>query len=208
MPIILAATLLMGIVGFIGCGVSTWLLFQKRVPLAIRTLRATYIPEVEQSLLGPEEKRATVSQLEELTADLERGKYENWQAAGAMQRLIRVPVLQWGELTAIESLIRKEFGNDADAAVRDISRLRRAIELDKATSIDCEDVLKPAMVVDDSMLGRRLNVKLTREMIQDVVDRAKLVADRSDIPQQDFPDVKIDAIVRRQIEAGLTSGTY
>ena len=208
MPIIMAATLLMGMVGFIGCGLSTWLLFQKRVPLAIRTLRATYIPEVEQSLLEPEEKKATIAQLEELTEELERGKYENWQAAGVMQRLIRLPVLQWGELSAIEAFIEKDLGDEAAAASRDLSRLRRAVELDKATSIDVEDVLKPAMVIDDSTLGRRLNEKLTVEMAKDVAQRAKLVADRSDIPQQDFPDVKINVILRRQIDAGLKEGGF
>ncbi len=207
MPIILAATLLMGIVGFIGCGVTTWLLFQKRVPLAIRTLRSTYIPEVEQSLLDPGEKKAAVAQLEEFTADLERGKYENWQAAGVMQRLVRLPVLQWGELSAIESFIEKEFGDDAGPAIRDLSRLRRAVELDKATSIDVEDVLKPALVIDDSPMGRRLNEKLTPDLAKDVAQRAKLVADRSDIPEKGFPDVKINVIIRRQIEAGLKEGS-
>ena len=207
MPIIMAATLLMGIIGFIGCGVTTWLLFQKRVPLAIRTLRSTYIPEVEQSLLEPDEKKATVAQLEEFVADLERGKYENWQAAGVMQRLVRLPVLQWGELSAIEAFVQKQFGEDAELAGRNLSRLRRAVELDKATSIDFEDVLRPALVADDSVLGRRLNEKLTRDLAEDVVQRAKLVADRSEVPQQDFPAVTIDVIVRRQIEAGLKSGS-
>ncbi len=207
MPIIMAATLLMGMVGFIGCGVTTWLLFQKRVPLAIRTLRSTYIPEVEQSLLEPAEKKATVAQLEEFVLDLERGKYENWQAAGVMQRLVRLPVLQWGELSAIEAFVEKQFGDDAELSGRELSRLRRAVELDKATSIDFEDVLKPALVADDSVLGRRLNEKLTRELAADVVQRAKLVADRSDVPQQDFPAVTIDVIVRRQIEAGLETGS-
>ncbi len=208
MPIVLAATLLMGIVGFIGCGVSTWLLFQKRVPLAIRTLRSTYIPEVQQSLLDPAEKKATLAQLEELAADLERGKYENWQAAGVMQRLVRLPVLQWGELSAIESFIRRGFGEDADAAVKNLSRLRRAVELNKATSIDFEDVLEPALVGDDSARRRRLSDELNREMVEDVAHRAKLVADRSEVPDQDFPEVKINVIIRRQIEAGLKEGSY
>ena len=207
MPIVLAGTVLMGIVGFIGCGVSTWILFQKQVPLAVRTLRNTYIPAIEQSLLAPDEKKETLGQLEEFAADLERGKYENYQAGGVMTRLIRLPVLQWGELTAIESFIKKEFGEDAEVAIRDISRLRRAVELDKATSVDFEDVLKPAMVADDSTLGRRLNDQLTREMAQDVAGRAKLVADRSEIPQKGFPEAKIHVIIRRQIEAGIRSGS-
>ncbi len=207
MPIVVATTLLLGILVFIGCGVATWVLFGKRTELAIRTLRSTYIPEVEQSLIQPDEKRAAVDQLEELALDLERGKYENWQAGGVMQRLVRLPVLQWGELSAIEAFIQKDFGDDSVDAITQLARLRRAVELDKATSVDFEDVLKPALVVDDSSLGRSLREKLTRAVAEDVVQRAKLVADRCGVPKQDFPDVKIDAMIRRQIEAGLREGS-
>jgi hypothetical protein len=207
MPIIVATTLLLGILMFIGCGLATWILFGKRTELAIRTLRSTYIPEVEQSLIQPDEKRAAVDQLEELALDLERGKYENWQAGGVMQRLVRLPVLQWGELSAIEAYVEKNFGDDAEAAIKQLARLRRAVELDKATSLDFQDVLKPALVLDESSQGPRLKEKLSRPAVEDVVRRAKLVSDRCGVPEKDFPDVKIDAMIRRQIEAGLREGS-
>ena len=117
-------------------------------------------------------------------------------------------MLQWGELSAIEAFIRREFGEDADESIKQLSRLRRAVELDKATSIDFEDVLKPALVIDDSPMGRRLSDELNRAAAEDVVQRAKLVADRSEIPNKDFAEVKISVIIRRQIEAGLKEGTY
>ena len=198
----------MAVVGFIACGFSTWLIFQKRTELAIRTLEETYTHEVEQSLLRPDEKAAIVEQLEELTQDLKRGKYENWQAAGVMQRLVRLPVLQWGELHVIDAYLRKQGDADAERGIKQLSRLRRAVELNQVTAMDVEDVLDPATVPDDSAMQRSLIRPLTAEAVAEVVQRAKLVANRSKVPDKRFENVRIEAIVRRQIEQGLTEGSY
>ncbi len=109
--LILAGTVLMGVIGFIVCAFSTWILFQKRTEFAIRTLRGSYIADIEQSLLDPATKSVVVKEIETLAAEMESGKYEDWQAAGVMQRLQRLPVLQWGELQAIDSFLRNRVAS-------------------------------------------------------------------------------------------------
>ena len=280
MPAILAATVLMGIIGFVTCGVTTWMLYGKRTELAIRTLEETYLPGVEQSRLEPDEKERVVTQLRDLIAELKRDQLEDWQAGGVMQRLVRTPVIQWGELNAIDAWLRRVDPTtwavvgiaDVEDARRQISRLRRAIELDQATGVDLNDVLKPLVVKDDSPLGRSLldpeplfaadamftadggteagegpskevaiETEVRRdpdaaadddaipsanpasanpaetlgeeaaeiaESFVDVVRRARRVADRGEVPDRDFPDVRIGTIVRRQIEAGIRDGSY
>lgn len=274
MPAILAATVLMGIIGFVTCGVTTWMLYGKRTELAIRTLEETYLPGVEQSRLEPDEKRRVVSQLRDLIGELKRDQLEDWQAGGVMQRLVRTPVIQWGELNAIDAWLRRVDPatwalvglEDVEDARRQIGRLRRAIELDQATGVDLNDVLKPVVVKDDSPLGRSLldpdplfaadamisaeggaaaeggrepearrdpdaaadddapppvdatpadpavrlgeEAAAIAESIVDVVRRARRVADRGEVPDREFPDVRIGTIVRRQIEAGIRDGSY
>ncbi len=208
MPAILAGTLLLGIFGFICCGVSTWVLYQQRTELAIRTLRGSYIAEIEQSLLEPEEKSAVLAQIDELAKEMERGKYEDWQSAGVMQRLQRLPVLQWGELSAIEAFINKSDAEDKEDSLDQISRLRRAVEIGEAISLDVEEVLKPVLIVDEqSPNGRRMNSTLADDDVREVVLRAKLVADRGEVPEKRY-DVQIDSIVRREIETGLREGGF
>jgi hypothetical protein len=73
----MAGTVILGIAGFICCGVSTWVLFQKRTEMAVRTLRGAYISELEQSYLEPKTKRAVIDKVEALIAELEAGDYEN-----------------------------------------------------------------------------------------------------------------------------------
>ena len=254
MPAILAGTLLMGIIGFVVCAFSTWILFQKRTEFAIRTLRGSYIAEIEQSLLDPATKSAVVKEIETLAADMESGKYEDWQAAGVMQRLQRLPVLQWGELQAVDSFLQKSvaqgqadgeliqtepqalaagpeantnqsarpeasaYGSQkstlspatADGQLADerrqLSRLRRAVELGKSTSFQFEDVLQPVRLSGPS--GHRLVQPLTRELVREVVLRARLAADQAKIPDQDFDNVRIESIVRREIEIGLREGSF
>ncbi len=209
MPAILAATALMGIVGFVVCAFSTWLLFQKRTELAVRTLRGTYIAEIEQSLLDPRTKKAVLTEVESLAEDLEAGKYENWQAAGIMQRLQRLPVIQWGEIQAIEAFLKKESPDGADVdSLRQLSRVKRAVELGNVTSFDFQDVLGPVRQADESPRGYSLLQPLEQTKVDDVIHRARLLADRAEVPDELFEDVKIDAIVRREIERGAREGTY
>jgi hypothetical protein len=206
MPAIMAGTLIFGMICFIGCSVLTWLLFQQRSELAVKTMRGTYMPSVEQSLLKPEEKQATLKLLEEFTSDLERGRYEDWQAGGVMTRMIRLPVLQWGDLSAIESFIVKNATDFPEDATTQLSRLRWAAEIDKATGIDFDHVLDSVVEYDDSLIGRHLQEPLQVESVKQVVARSREVADRLQIPSKRFDDVWIDKIVSRQIKAGIESG--
>ncbi len=208
MPAIVAATVLLGIAGFICCGVSTWVLFQQRTEFAIRTLRGSYIPALEQSLLDPQEKNAVVSRMEEFASELEQGKYENWQAAGVLQRMQRLPVLQWGELEAVQGFIEKSDDPQKQQSLEQLSRLRRGVELGKATSFDFEDILQPVLESDDqSPGGRRIIQPLTSEGVKIVIGRAKRFADAVNVPEQRF-DVSLDSIIRREIDAGLRDGSY
>ncbi|NND97360.1 MAG: hypothetical protein HKN47_08540 [Pirellulaceae bacterium] len=207
MPAILAGTLLLGVIGFVTCGFTTWMLFQKRTELVIRTLRATYIPSVEQSFIQPEEKKATLKHLDQFVDDLERGKYENWQAGGVMTRLIRLPVFQWGDLAAVEAYVQNDPSGFPDNAAKEFSRLRRATELNDATSIDFDYVLESVLVRDDSLRGQRLMDPLTVESVNDVIERAKEVADRLGVKDQQYTDIWIDKIVLREIDAGIADGS-
>jgi hypothetical protein len=205
MPAILASVVLMGMMGFVICAFSTWVLFQQRTELALRTLRGTVIPQVEQGLLEPDTKSQVVDELTSLADDLERGKHEDWQAAGAMSRLIRVPIFQWGQIQAIEAYLAKNKDDSYTESIKQISRLQRAVELGKANAIDFEDVLAPARVADpEAPTGYSLDQPLNDQQVADVVERAKLVADRSEIPDQLFENVELDAIIRSEIERGLS----
>jgi hypothetical protein len=209
MPAILAGTLLMGIVGFIVCAFSTWILFQKRTEFAIRTLKGSYVLQLEQSLLDPESKLAVVKEINGLIADLERGKYENWQAAGIMQRLQRLPVIQWGELQAIEAFLKKEAGDEQAGQIEQLSRLRRAVELGMVTSFDVEDVLQPVRRPDpNAATGSQLVQPLNKEQVSQVVHRARLAADRAAVPNQHFDGIRIESIVRSEIERGASEGSF
>lgn len=216
MPAILAGTLLMGIFGFIICAFSTWYLFQQRTEFAIRTLRGPdkneergYIEAIKQSRLDPESKSAVVKEIRLLIADLERGKYENWQAAGIMQRLQRLPVIQWGELQAIEAFLKKQAGDEQAGQIRQLSRLRQGVELGKVTSFDVEDVLQPVRRPDpNAATGSQLVQPLMKGQVSEVVHRARLAADRAKIPEQTFDSMRIESMVRREIERGASEGSF
>lgn len=207
LPGVMAATVLMGIAFFVTCGGCTWFLFTKRSELALSTLRQNYIPELEQSLLAPEDKKEIVDALNQFADDLERGKYDDWQSTGVMTRMVRLPVLQWGELAFVERFAQsQESGFDTDQ-LGQFARLRRAVELDHATTIDFEDVLKPVVQGDENaVLGRSLMEPLTIESVQEVIRRAKLVSDRAKVPQDLNQEPSIVKIVQRQIQAGIDDG--
>lgn len=208
LPAILAATALMGIAGFIFCAFSTWVLFQYRTDFAIRTLRGAYIGEIEQSYLDPESKASVVDEIEALAADLERGKYENAQAAAILQRLQRLPVIQWGELQAIEAYLESLDRDDASGQIQTLSRLRRAVELGRVTSFDVEDVLQPVRRDNpNNSTGTELALPLTEGKVMQVIQRAGLLVEREDIPKESF-QVRIDAIVRREIKRGAEVGGF
>jgi len=207
MPAILAATVLMGIIFFIAFGFSAWLIFQKRGDLAARTLRATIIPELEQSRLDPEEKAAVVMELSQLADDIEAEMYQNWQAGGIMQRLINMPMMRWGDLEAVAAWAEKNLPEDRrEDASKQISRFFRAVELDRAIARDIHEILAPVATAENSGGFVQLRSDLNDQDVAEVVRRCKLVADRAEIPDQAFDGVSLTRIVRRQIEAGGRDG--
>lgn len=207
MPAILAATVLMGIVFFIAFGFSAWLIFQKRGDLASRTIRATIIPELEQSRLDPAEKTAVVKELTLLAEDIEGGMYENWQAGGIMQRLINMPLMRWGDLEAVAAWAEKNMPEDQrENAAKQISRFFRAVELDRGIARDIHEILAPVATAENSGGFVQLRSDLNEKDVAEVVLRCKLVGDRAEVPDQPFESVSLTQIVRRQIEAGGRDG--
>lgn len=212
MPAILAAAALMGIAGFVFCGFSTWLLYQKRTELATRTLRDAYLPEIEQSLLDPETKSAVMDQIELLAKDMERGKIENWQSAGVLQRLQRLPVLQWGDMQAVESYVVKNGSSEeATNAHLQFARLSTGVQNGKVTSFDFHDILAPVQNEDPTVAsGRKLRSNFKLDPALDVVTRARVVADREKISDEliEVDGVRLEKIVAKEIESGLVEGSY
>lgn len=208
LPAVLAVLALLLMVGFIFCGVSTWYLFQQRTELARRALEGSVIPEIEQSGLEPEEKRAVIQVLQGVVEEAAAGQLENWQASGVMERLHRSPILQWGDLQIVEALIANsnEFTADEkqDAQLQ-FSRLRRAAELTRIISDDFSDVLRPVHTQPDPAQRPVVNRGASKEQLADVVHRAKLVADRSEIPQQQF-DVSLAEMIQREVNQGKQVG--
>lgn len=211
LPALMAMSVLAGVAGFVCCGVTTWVLYQKRTELAVRTLEGAYITDLEQSYLDPPTKRAVVNEVQVLISGMKAGDYENWQSAAIMQRLQRLPVVQWGDLQAIELFISKDERVDLAQAeqLKEISRLEQAVVNGTATSFDFQDVLEPVHRADpESSSGFSLILPLTAESVAEVCLRAKLVADRAKIANRRFPKVDLAAIVRREISEGATAGGF
>lgn len=207
MPAIIAITLLAGMLFAIAFAFAGWLIFQKRGDLAVRTLRGTVIPELQQSRLDPEEKRVVVRQLSDLADDLERGMYENWQAGGIMQRLITSPLMRWGDLQTLERWAENNLPeDDRQAAQRQISRFFRAVELDRVVARDIHDVLAPVSSQEDARGFVQLRPQFSDAEALEVIRRAKLVADRAEVPDQAFPPVSLPQFINRQIELGGRTG--
>lgn len=211
MPAIMAATVLVGIIGFVFCGFSTWVLFQRRTEMAVMTLRGDYLPRLDQSRLDPDTKRSVVDQIGTLADDMERGKYENWQSSGILQRLQRLPVIQWGRLQAVAEVYRSDApeGSEALATIeRDMSRLLYAIGQGRVTSFDFIDILKPVQTEDpNDPSGVRLIDPIKMDQAKLVFDRVALLLDDLKIPEQRYDDAKLDEIVEDAIRAGADEGS-
>lgn len=207
-PAVLAASSLLLMLFFIGCAIGTWFLFQKRTEIAVRTLRSDVIPEVQQSNLPQEEKAIIIPMLQQVVEDGESGELENWQASGIMQRLVRSPILEWGDLLAVEAMIeghRSMSEQHRNEAKRQLSRLQRAVELREATSVDMHDVLEPVLKEAAPGSHQRLDRAADADALREVAQRARLVADRGNIPDRNF-QVQLSDIIRREIEAGRQTG--
>lgn len=207
MPALMAATLLMGIVFFLFFAFSAWLIFGKRGELAARTLREVIIPEIEQSRLPPGEKAESISELDRLADGIEQGSYENWQAGGIMQRLVNSPLLRWGDLRAIEAWTATHLsGDEEEEARKQISRFFRAVELDRTVARDVHHILEPVSLRQDDNKPARLRPELSEAGVREVVHRAKLIADRAEVPDRTFEPLSLPHYIRRQVEIGRREG--
>lgn len=213
MPAVVASVVLLGIIFFVSCPFLTMFLFQQRTNMAIRTLRGSYVGQIEQSLLEPDSKSAVIKEVKLLIADMERGDYENWQSAGIMERLQRLPVVQWGELQAVEAFLQKSTGEEAEraASIGQLSRVRRAVDQGSLNSFDVDQILQPIREPDPfAVSGSRLVQPLAEAQVAEVVELARQAADRAEIPDQDAYeiDIEIESLVRRAIERGAREGDF
>jgi hypothetical protein len=207
-PAVLAATLLMGVAMFLMFGFAGYLIFQKRGDLAARTIRGTMLSELEQSRLDPETKIAVIGRLTTLADDIESKKLENWQAGGVMNRLVRAPLLRWGDLQAIDAWAQENFSEaEYEEFHKQVTRFFRAAELDRAIASDLQDILLTVTAGDPALMLGRLKTDLTKEDVREVAVRAKLVADRAEVPDRVFENVSLPKIVDRLIEVGIREGS-
>ena len=124
-----------------------------------------------------------------------------------MTRLIRSPVFQWGDLSAIEAFVKSQPDAFEPGALTHLSRLRQAADIDKAVAIDFDYALESVLVYDDSIRRQSLKEPLDVESVAQVVSRCKEVADRFGINGTINDDVWIDKILKRQIDAGIEKGS-
>ncbi len=208
LPAVVAGTLLMGIIAAVLCGVTTWILFQKRAEIAVRTLEG-FVPIIEQSLLEPDDKADILKQWEAIIKEMSAPDYPPASAAAVMQRIVRLPIPHWGELDAIEAYVEKNFeDSERERALTDLSRIRRAVQTSQATVFDIIDVLEPVAVIEDKLPGRSLKTKLTDADVREVVLRAGVLADRANIEDKRFPPITMASILRQEIKAAKTEGGY
>ena len=93
--------------------------------------------------------------------------------------------------------------------MKQLGRIERAVEIGEVTTLDFEDLLEPVRVRDPaSPTGYDLVRPLTTEKVKEVIRRAKLLADRADVPDETFNDIQIDEILRREIELGASQGGF
>lgn len=210
MPAILAGGLLILMAFFICCGVSTAYLWTQRGELAVRTLRGHTIPMIEQSQLPPEEKQSINGLLGDVSDQIASGRLENWQVSGIMSRLQLLPLAEWGDLAAVEALIRASDAwseEEKENVAREFSRLRHAVAIGEATSVDLHDVLEPVRRESpQAASGAEIVANPTERQLGEVVKRARLVSERLQIEDRTFADVSLSTIIRKQIEAGRTEG--
>ncbi|MEM6366014.1 MAG: hypothetical protein AAF745_16415 [Planctomycetota bacterium] len=208
MPALLALIVLSGIAAFVTCGFMTWLIFQKQDVLALRSLRGNFVPAVEQSLLEPDEKARSVETLNEFADQLERKQHEGWQASGVMQRLGRLPILQWGQLRRVEAFVDNHPDDFSPTDSIQFDRIRKGVEMGEITTIDCRYILSPVLQTDGELSDPPLKDVLDPEAVAEVVKRARAMADRVEVDAEPRNDVSIDVLVQRQVDAGIQKGGF
>lgn len=208
MPAVVAAAALMGIVGFITCALLTWVIFGKRTEMAVRTLEGSLIPMLEQSLLDPTTKQEVIQEMTVLAENMKANQYENWQSAAIMQRLQKLPILQWGELQALEQSIRDsdEFDDgEKQAALSTLQRLKIAVQQHKVFSFDFEDILEPIRQISNSSLtGYIPKSPLDLDSMREAVRRAELLANRAEVENSNSDqNIRLTEILHSEIQAGI-----
>lgn len=209
MPAMVAAAALMGIVGFITCALMTWVIFQKRTEIAARTLEGSVIPPIEQSLLDPVTKQEVLTEVEDLMARMKSGQIEDWQAAEVMQRILKLPVLQWGELQALEKAIQSASEaeiseEEKQQAIQTLQRLREAISTGKVFSFDLDDVLEPIRQPSRSTTtGTTLKNPISSDDMLEAVRRAELLSNRAGIEAPSNQEYRMSEILQKEIREGL-----
>ena len=210
MPAMVAAAALMGIIGFITCALLTWVIFGKRTEMAVRTLEGSLIPMLEQSLLDPTSKQEVIQEMTVLAENMKANQYENWQSAAIMQRLQKLPILQWGELQSLEQSIRasNEFDHgEREAALATVQRVKIAVKQHKVFSFDFEDILDPIRQPSNSSLtGFIPKSPLDVDSMREAIRRAELLANRAEVKNSNGDqNVRISEILRGEIQAGIES---
>ena len=189
-PAVMAASVLMGIAMFITFAFATWLIFQKRGDLAVRTIRATIVSELEQSRLDAKTKSEVISQLRFLADDIEAGRVEDKQAVNVLQQLLQSPLLRWGDLTALDEWVKANGSADEAASFhRDCTRFFRAAELGKANAADLQDILAPVSEAPPGAYLYKLKTEIEPADWAEVQTRCRIIAKRAEVPDQVFDDV-------------------
>ena len=209
LPGILAGTLIMMMVGFITCGFLTWLIWQERGVMAGRTLEGL-AREVGQSRIEPLERAQVVRRLERASKAMSAPNFDPADASAVMTRLVRLPILQWGQLQAVEAMIADRLPDDEAAdARRQIDRLKASMEQLQATSADLRDVLTPVSVADPAAASAvRMVDRPTDEQLRGVAQRASLVADRVGVADDAAPTLSLSQLIDREIKAAATDGGF
>ncbi|MEL6110867.1 MAG: hypothetical protein AAFU85_33085 [Planctomycetota bacterium] len=208
LPAILAASVLLGIFSLVICAGGTWYIYQHREVIAFQSLREGFIPGLEQSFLEPEEKAETVKLLDDLCDEIERGNVESSQASAAMERITALPMFEWGLVRAVEAFARAKPDEFSDDDLMQFRRIRRGAELGKLRSIDFRHILETVTQAERSFSQMALIEPLQLDAVQQVVERARKMADRSQVAADPQSDPTLDTILRRQIETGLEKGGF
>ena len=208
LPAILAASVLLGIFSLVTCAGGTWYIYQHREVIAFQSLREGFIPGLEQSFLEPDEKAETIKLLDDLCDEIERGKVESAQASAAMERITALPMFEWGFVRAVEAFARSKPDEFSDDDLTQFRRLRRGAELGKLRSIDFRHILETVTQADRSFSQMALIEPLEPDAVRQVIERARKLADRSDVAAEPQSDPSLDTILRRQIETGIEKGGF
>lgn len=208
LPALIALVAIGGMLMLITFAGMAWWIFSNQGKLALPALRDGFIPQVEQSRLSPEQKAPIVEHLNTVVEDLANDQLESWQITGVMQRLQRLPILQWGHLQVLQQYIEDHPNDFAEDAALQIDRVFSGVGAGQITGIDASTMLIPVLATDQNLNDADLIDPLEPEKVAEVVKTAKQLADRVKVPESPGPITPIDVLVRRQIEAGRSQGGF